>query len=267
MTTIADALATLTAEATGLFNEIARSNVQFVHGIDTGAANHLNVSVTPSIAVLSDDIIIGVDVATTNTVVNPDLTIDTFNPMPILWMDGTALAVGDLTGFCLFKIANTGGVGGPVAKLINPTVSSISNRITAAGLGGGGGGGLTVVTHDATLTGLGTVASPLGVVPFAVKAWGLYQSGVLTQSYNVSSVASVGGGVYAVYFTNPLTDANYAVLANSLKGGQSGGIAGTWVNEYTGSPRSSSAFSLMAFGLYLGITVGAATDFTFVVLR
>lgn len=49
------------------------------------------------------------------------------------------------------------------------TVSSytaVSNSFSAC-LSGGGGGGLTVVYHDTTLTGNGTLISPLGVVPGA----------------------------------------------------------------------------------------------------
>jgi hypothetical protein len=63
----------------------------------------------------------------------------------------------------------------------------------------------------------GTVStSSANVIQGSAKAWAKFNgSGVISASYNVSSITVPATGVYAVNFTNAMVDANYSYVAMS----------------------------------------------------
>ena len=74
----------------------------------------------------------------------------------------------------------------------------------------------------------------------SAKAWVTFDSSQVIQAYyNVSSITTIGTGIYQINFTNALPTTTYAVVA--MTGG------GYTMYDYTGFPRNTGNYTVSTY--------------------
>ncbi|WP_457798076.1 hypothetical protein [Methylocystis sp. S23] len=126
-----EALQAAAAQLYALLQQLKKSNVQIVHGVDVGAVNHVTIAPTPAVTAWSDDLVIVASVASPNLAPSPDLKVSDLPAIPIVLFDDTGILPGDLDGVALFKIRGTGTVEGPRAALLFLGPAAYARRFPA----------------------------------------------------------------------------------------------------------------------------------------
>lgn len=222
------------------------SSPNLVHyGVATGTANALAVSFSPAISALTDGLLFEIVPSANNTAATT-INANGLGAVAFEYPNGTAFAGGELVN------------GVPVLAMLKGGVFHLLSIIG--------------VSHDTTLAGNGTPASPLGVAGISgvampkIYGWGNVDntSGtpVLTNGSGVLSMSSVNLSNRVnttVVLTNSMPDINYTLLF-SVVGYNTGDNSVTIQEAYASRTLNSFTVSITA------PTLGAVfTKFSFII--
>ena len=139
-----------------------------------------------------------------------------------------------------------------------PVVIDGNTGITTPGLASTSAVTTTTIAQSATLSDGSNSTSTTNAIQGSAKAWVNFvgATGVVTTSYNVSSVTRASTGSYTINLTTALADANYSV---NVSAGDGTGTARAIIGAPYSSAPTTTAFQ---FALFSG--GNTAADFAYV---